>query len=60
MRCELIETRHGWKLQRIGTGRFYGYVRADTPKKTAALLERIKAEIERQGYYEAYSGAREE
>ena len=58
MKCVLEQRRNGWCLVEAGTGRFYGYVRANDAKKTAALLEHIKQEIARTGYYEAYSGGK--
>jgi len=54
MKCELIKTADGWKLQEIGTGRFYGYVRGDRKRSEDQLLGDIRAEIRRRGYFEAY------
>ena len=59
MKCELIETKYGWKLCEIGTGKLYGYVRGDRKKTEDELLAEIRAEIEAKGFYEAHSGGRQ-
>ena len=59
MRCELVETSHGWKLQEIGTGRLYAYVRSATPKEQDKLLAEIREEISRVGWYDVSEGGAE-
>lgn len=62
MKCILKKNRRGHFLVEIGTDRFYGYVRgtgstaAQKEESERKQLAAIRAEIRRNGYYEAYSG----
>jgi len=62
MKCVLKKNRRGYFLCEIGTDRFYGYVRgtgstADKQRESEQKqLAVIRAAIERDGYFEAYSG----